>query len=119
MNNNSFPGIVPKDDILGLLKLMGSKNPENDITAKVLLDGGYDPCTKFPDNATFWTRNIGCEKGFIPDFKNGYCYMFIPNKGNFQDGEKICKLNYDAGLVSFDTNAEVDGFFSLINQGMI
>ncbi len=98
---------------------MASKNPQTDIAAKVLLDGGYDPCTKFPDNSKFWTNYTGCEAGFFPDSKNGYCYMLMPNKRNFQDGEKFCKLDYDAELVSFDTNSEVDGFFSLIYKGTI
>ena len=110
---------MPNDDILGLLKLMASKNPQNDIAAKILLDGGYDSCTKFPDNATFWTKHTGCEPGFISDYKNGYCYMLMPNKSNLQDGKKICRFKYDADLVSFDTNSGVDGFFSLIYQGMI
>jgi hypothetical protein len=115
----SFPGILPKDDILSLLKLMASKNPQNDIAANILIDGGYDPCRKFPDNSTFWTNKIGCDPGFTADDKSGYCYMLLPNKENIQDGDKYCKNYYDAELVSFDTSSEVNGFLKLFTEGII
>ena len=114
-----FPGIQSKDDILSFLTLMASKNPVNDIAAKILLHQGFDPCSKFPENSTFWTKITGCDAGFIPDHKNGYCYMLLPNTENLEDGDNFCRNNYDAELIMFDSNSEVDGFISLINKGTV
>ena len=54
-----FPGLKPKDNILSLLLLMASKNPNNDIAARVVLDGGYNPCQTFAENSSFWTDTTG------------------------------------------------------------
>jgi hypothetical protein len=118
ISNFSFPGLLPKDDILLLLKLMASKNPTKDIAAKILLNGGYDPCKKFPPNATFWTNNIDCDAGFISDNLGGYCYMLLPDKENVDNGDKYCKNINDAELISFDRAIEVDGFLSLLSNGI-
>ncbi len=115
----SFPGILPKDDILSMLKLMASKNPSNDIAATILLHGGYNPCTKLSSNSSVWKSNIGCDAGFFPDKKTGYCYKLLPHKRNLEDGENDCKNNYDAELILFDTNIEVDGFLKLIASGIL
>jgi len=41
----SFPGILPDDNLLGLLKLMALEiDPDTGITTQIALDGGYDPC---------------------------------------------------------------------------
>jgi len=114
-----FPGILPQDDILLLLKLMASKNPSKEIAAKIIVDGGYDPCIKFPPNATFWTSNLDCDPGFIPDNIGGYCYMTLPDKANLENGEKYCRNNYDAELILFDRSIEVDGFLNLLTAGKI
>ena len=113
-----MPGLLPKDDILSLLKTMTSKNPSSEIAAQILLDGGYDPCLKFDDNDPFWTNHIGCDDGFIPDYKNGYCYLLLPSKKNLQDGIDSCADNYDAELILFEKNAQVDGFLTLMNKGI-
>jgi hypothetical protein len=97
--------------------LLASKNPTNEIAAKILLHGGYDPCSELPANATIWTDNPECDDGFVPDFKNKYCYILSPEKNNLKAGENYCKDNYDSEFVTFDSNAEVDGFHSLISTG--
>ncbi len=43
--NSSFPGFATNDNILSFLKLMTSKNPDNDIEAGVVLD----PCNSVGD----------------------------------------------------------------------
>jgi hypothetical protein len=93
---------------------MGSKNPSNDLAADILLHGGYDPCSKYPSDSSFWAKHIGCDTGFIPASESGYCYMILPSKENYQDGNKICQSNYDAELLSFDTNSEVNGFLKIL-----
>ena len=119
MIQSSFPGITPKDDILSLLNLLASKNPTGQIGATILLHGGYDPCSEYPANATFWTNNIGCDSGFIPDSNNRYCYLQLPDEFNFQVGENYCRINHDSELLLFDTNSEVDEFMTLLNNGML
>jgi hypothetical protein len=39
--------------------MMVSKNVANDITAKIAFDGGYDPCTAYSMNASFWNDSLG------------------------------------------------------------
>jgi len=115
--NYRFPGILPKDDILKLLKIMASKSPSNDLAADILLHGGYTPCSRFPENSQFWKKHIGCDPGFIPANGSGYCYMLLPDKKNLEDGNKECQSNYDAELLSFNTNSEVDGILNLLAKG--
>ena len=97
---------------------MASKNPTNDIASKILLDRGYDPCSKYSENPTFWTSIKACDPGFIPDFTNGYCYIMLPNTKNLQDGDDLCRNNYDGELLLFDTNSEAVGFVTLVNTGI-
>jgi hypothetical protein len=113
----SFPGILPKDDILGLLKLMTCKSPMDYLTAKIALEGGYDPCSKFTGNEKFWSENVGCDPGFVPDEANGYCYKVMPTLENMNNGEKQCKFNYDAEMVLFNSNSEVKGLINLLHKG--
>jgi hypothetical protein len=44
--------------------MMVSKNVENDITAKIAFDGGYDPCTAYSMNASFWNQTVGNDTSF-------------------------------------------------------
>jgi len=110
---------LPEDDIISLLKLMSSKNPMNDLAAKIALDGGYNPCTKFTGNESFWDKNAGCDFGFIPDYDNGYCYGVLPDVENLNDGENKCNYNYAAEMILFNSNSEVNGFINLIQKGIM
>ncbi len=114
----SFPGLFRSDDILSLLNLMSSKSPFDDIAAKIVLDGGYDVCKKFPPNDVFWINNVGCDYGFIPDATNGYCYTVLSTLENLDDGESGCKIQYDAELLLFDTKSQVEGFIKLVRSGI-
>ena len=114
----SFPGILPKDDILSLLKLMSSKNPMNNLAAKIALDGGYDPCSKFSGNEKFWSQMTACETGFIPDYSNGYCYKVLPTFDTLNDGKKKCEYDNNAELLLFNSNSEVTEFINLILSGI-
>ncbi len=116
---SSFPGIVPKDNILSLLKLMASKNPNNDIAAQIALKGGYDPCPVFRLGGAFWDENEGCDPDFIPDYANGYCYKVLPELASLDDGENNCEYYYDAEMVLFESNKQVNGLISLIKSGTI
>ena len=54
-----FPGLKPTDDILSLLKLIASKDPISEISAKTAMAGGYDPCSMKIINSTFWETVSG------------------------------------------------------------
>ncbi len=114
---SSFPGLSPKDDIIGLLKLLTAKNPLNSLAAKVALDGGYDPCIRFSGNEDFWTENAWCGPGFIPDESSGYCYKVLSDMENLLDGKRKCEYSNDAEMVLFNSNSEVYGFINLILEG--
>jgi hypothetical protein len=114
----SFPGISPKDDILGLLKLMSSKNPVNEIAANIALDGGYDPCTKFTGNEDFWKKNAGCDPGFTPGPGNEYCFKVLPTLETMSDGKRKCQYEYGADMILFLSNSEVIRFFNLVKRGI-
>ena len=98
---------------------MASKNPTNEIAAKIALDGGYDPCKTMNKSDLFWRINEGCGPDFITDFLSGYCYKVLTTVKNLDDGEKICNYNFDAELIMFDTNSEVEGLLTLIKTGML
>ena len=87
------------------------------LTAKIALEGGYDPCIKFTGNENFWAENVGCKNGFIPDQVNGYCYKILPTLENINDGDKKCAFNYDADVVLFNSNSEVKGLINLLHGG--
>ena len=114
-----FPGIIRPDKIIDLLSLLSSKDPDNEIATQIILDGGYDPCdTLGKKSKSFWKELEGCGAGFIPDPVNGYCYKLIPEmKLNLDEGEKYCEMNYDADLILFYSNAEVDGFLNIFKSG--
>jgi len=50
---------------------MSSKNPNSEIAAKIVLDGGYDPCKTFPEDNVFWTKNPACDPGLPQVYFNG------------------------------------------------
>ncbi len=102
-----------------MLTLLASKNPTNEIVAKIALDGGYDPCKTINQNDSFWRTQEGCGADFVADNFNGYCYKVMSTIENLDDGEKICKYDFDADLVMFDTNSELTGLIELVITGMI
>ena len=115
----SFPGLLPEDNVLDLLKMMSSKNPTIEIFSKFLLDGGYDLCKQLSENQTFWKNKSECDPGYITDSKTGYCYIVHSTFENFDDGENICVQQYDAELLAFDTNFELSGIIELFKTGNV
>ena len=97
------------------MRLLSSKNPSNDIIAKIAFDGGL--CQKMNENAKFWTENPECDPGFVPDRSNGYCYRLLSGLKTLDDGDAFCEDQLDAELLLFDLNDEVDGFIDLIETG--
>ncbi len=98
---------------------MASKNPTNEIATQIALSGGYDPCLNYSEDGILWTKNVGCDPDFIPDFKNGYCYFFMPTKETFYDGEQLCKNKFEAELLLFDTNDQVKTLIEMIEKGLL
>ena len=97
---------------------MTTKNSNNDILSSIALAYGYDPCKKYPANDSFWTNNAAqCDPGFVTNTPNEYCYIALPTLENLDDGVKHCKSNYDAQLVLFNTNVEVNELIKLIESG--
>jgi hypothetical protein len=106
---------VPEDNIIDLLKMMSSKNPSNDITARIAFDNGV--CQKINQNSKFLKENPACDPGFVPDHLNGYCYKVLTDLKTFDDGDDACENQLDAELLLFDLSQELDGFIDLIDRG--
>ena len=117
----SFPGIKQEDNILSLLKLIASKNPTNDVIAKVGFDGrrGSSKCQNVNPKLPFWTSDPICDADFVPDVANGYCYKLLPDLMSLDDGDEFCNSNYDAEVVGFDTKGEIHGLAKLIAKGKL
>jgi hypothetical protein len=97
---------------------MASKNPTNEIATRIALSGGYDPCLTHSTDGILWTKKVGCDPYFIPDYENGFCYILLSTKENFGDGEMICKSNFDAELLLLDTNNQAKSLIKLIETGL-
>jgi hypothetical protein len=119
----SFPGLLPGDDIVKLVKLLTSKDPDGDISAAVALDGGYNPC----DNSSLFnvpqttrrkrSADDGCDDGFVADAVNGFCYTALLASTFFDDGTTNCKNNFDADVLEFDNDTKVAGLLYLLQSG--
>ena len=61
---------------------MASKNPNSEIAAKIVLEGGYDPCKTFPEDDMFWTKNAACDPGLPQKYFSGpgiyFCQILVP-----------------------------------------
>ena len=117
--NFSFPGVLPNDDIISLLKIMSSKSPVNEIAAQIALDGGYNPCYKLYGNESFWNDHVGCEPGFVSDHAKEYCFKVLPDLENMSDGKSKCKDNSAAEMVLFDSNSQVLHLLDLTQKGKV
>ena len=62
-----FPGIKQTDNVLDLLRLMISKNPDNELAAKIIYNRGYNPCETFSDYDDFWSLLNECPDDFVRD----------------------------------------------------
>ena len=53
--------------MLDLLRLMISKNPDNEIAAKLIFNRQFDPCESYSENEAMWNNSLGCDNGFHID----------------------------------------------------
>ncbi len=97
---------------------MSSKNPIDEITTNIALDGGYDPCTKFTGNEDFWIKNAGCDPGFTPDNGNEYCFKVLSTLETMSDGKRKCQYEFGSDMILFLSNSEVLQFFNLVKKGI-
>ena len=117
MCKDRFPGLKKRDDIVGLLNLLASKNPSKYIISQIAAYQVYDICETYNSKDSFWNDSLGCDPDFVPDYTGGYCYKVMPEKSNKFDGEMSCSLIDDAELLKFDRNIEAKGFISLLSKG--
>jgi len=104
----SFPGLLPGDDVVSLVKLLTSKDPDGDITAAVALEGGNDEST----SSTFQKKNT---LDFIldPNLKSEADLAIARKKSNYKNMlsridfkkayEALFSILYMANLPCFDT----------------
>ena len=119
----SFPGLLPGDNVINLIKLLTSKNPDGDIAASVALEGGYNPC----DNSSTFNqtqtmkrkRSTGsdCKDGFVADNVNGFCYTVLPKSTYLSDGSTYCTDTFEAEALTFEKDSQVDGLLGLLTSG--
>ena len=107
-----FPGAIPSDNVINLLKLFMSKEPNSTIRSQVSLEGGYNLCTE----AQFLSKNYTCRKGFVSDSRNRNCYKVLNIVTNETVGNNSCNPN---SLLSFTKDREVEGFMDLLKTGSI
>ncbi len=69
------------------------------------------------ENLDIFTLNPQCETGFVPDYPSGYCYAALSEHCGLERGKKNCEFYYDADIVKFNSNSEVDTFIELIKTG--
>ena len=108
--------------ILQMIRLIASKNPEARIRAQVARAGGYDPCAAAATNVN-WLSNetesstspqvtYSCPPGYVKNAGGSYCYKSLG-----QQYPGYCAEKLDLESVTFQSDAEVDGFIQLIKRG--
>jgi len=105
-----FPGFDLKDEIGLLVPLFTSRNPNATLT-NIALSSIDQPC----DNATIVQR---CDPGYVQDNSAGLCYLATKFLGNYWKAVEACLMT-GADLVGFDTNDQVKGLLSLLNNGKV
>ena len=107
--------------MIEMIRLIASKNPEARIRAQVAREGGYDPCATSAVTNANETENgssssaqvtYSCPSGYVKNPQSSYCYKTVESEYN-----GYCEDKEDAETVTFQTDAEVDGFIQLIRQG--
>ena len=109
--------------ILQMIRLIASKNPEARIRAQVARAGGYDPCAAAAATNVNWFSNetesstspqvtYSCPSGYVKNAGGSYCYKSMGQKYPGYCAEKL-----DLESVTFQSDAEVDGFIQLIKRG--
>ena len=102
----SFPGLLASDDILSFLALLSSKNPDEFMASQIL---------KLTRGIACENDQISCKLGYILDPVNSICYKVIQSIKSLND-QPICEDSF-AVPISFNNDAAVEGFLSLIQSG--
>ncbi len=115
---SSFPGLLPGDNVVSLVKLLTSKDPDGDIAAAVALEGGYNACSNSSQQLRKKrsTEN-DCGAGFVADVVNGFCYNVLPTSTFIDDGSSKCKNTFEADVLKFENDNQVDGLLGLLHSG--
>ena len=106
--------------MVSLLKLMSSRNPDNDILSEIAYSGQMDPCQEFSETDAFWTSFGvgGCDDGFVPDKDGLFCYKALPERMTRDDGDENCHDAFDAELMLFENEASILAFAPLFKSGL-
>jgi hypothetical protein len=114
----SFPGLQPGDDVVSLVKLLTSKDPDGDIAAAVALEGGYNACgNSSQQSRKKRSTDSDCGAGFVADVVNGFCYTVLPTSTFLDDGDSNCIKNFEAEVLVFENDYQVDGLLGLLKSG--
>jgi hypothetical protein len=110
--------LTPGDEVMDLLLLMTSKNPDADLSSKVMFDGGYNPCSN--DTKTVMTRRKReapppCGDGFVLDVNNSLCYMVNDGLYDYETAFQVCS-DSNANILYFEGESQVEGFMNLVNS---
>ena len=58
-----------------------------------------------------------CDSGFVPDDRNGLCYVGFADPADFSDAAEIRCPDLEAELVRFEAVDQVLGLWTLLNNG--
>ena len=95
---------------------MTSKNPDNDIEANIVFEGGFNPCNAGSNSDV---TPAGCDAGYVPDTENLNCYMVLPDLMTSDLGNDVCMAYSNGTLLYFDNDNQVRSFYSLLSTGKI
>ncbi len=115
---SSFPGILPSDEVMDLLQLMISKNPDADLSSKVIFEGGYNPCANDSKSVTSRRKRqaaLGCADGFVLDANNSLCYRVYGDILDFTMAQQTCS-DINSNILRFEGESEVKGFMDLLSS---
>jgi hypothetical protein len=120
MTNFSFPGFSTDDNILSFLKLMTSKNPDNDIEANIVFEGGYKPCNGDSKSGNQGDLTAaGCDPGYLSDTESMYCYMVLPDLMTYLSGDDMCLTYSNGTILYFENDNQVRSFHKILSTGKI
>jgi hypothetical protein len=110
-----FPGVNSSVNILTLLKLFLSKDPNTTITVQTALFGGYATCEKDLILERIGKNEIACDEGYTFDPVSTRCYI-VPDiiSNDFIEG---CIHASGSDFVQFDSDEEVGGFMDMLTSG--
>ena len=104
---------------MDLLQLMTSKNPDADLSSKVIFEGGYNPCANDSKSVTSRRKRqaapSGCNDGFVLDANNSLCYKVSEVLVDYTTAQQICS-DINANILKFDGESQVEGFMHLLSS---